>query len=93
MKLSLGAKSITLFVLSVLFLIILTFFESSLAGMSLTAERVTSVVILVVPGVVGAILGVLSIVRKEPRLWMAIFGIVLNMLFALFNIFVISFAG
>jgi hypothetical protein len=93
MKLSLGAKSITLFVLSVLFLLLLTVFEASLAGLSLTAERAISALLLVLPGVIGVAFGVLSIVRKESRLWMAILGILVNVLFALFHLLVISFAG
>ena len=67
MNLSLGAKSLTLFALSVLFLFLLTLFESSLSGMSLTAERILSALLLVLPGVIGIVLGVLSILRKEAR--------------------------
>jgi hypothetical protein len=49
--------------------------------------------LLVVPAVIGIVFGVLSIVRKEASRWMSILGILLNALFALFQIFVISFAG
>ncbi len=93
MKLSLGAKSIALFVLSVLFLLLLTVFESSLAGLSLTAERAISALLLVLPAVIGIVFGIRSITRKEPRTWVAILGVVLNVLFALFFIFLLSFAG
>ena len=93
MNLSLGAKSLTLFALSVLFLFLLTLFESSLSGMSLTAEKIFSALLLVLPGVIGIVFGVLSVVRKEARRGMAMLGILLNALFALFQIFVISFAG
>lgn len=93
MKLSLGAKSIALFVLSVLFLLLLTVFESSLAGLSLTVERAISVLLLVLPAVIGVVFGILSIMRKEPRPWVAILGILLNTLFALFFVFLLSFAG
>ena len=93
MKLSLGAKSMTLFALSVTFLILLTLFESSLAGMSVPAEKAISALLLVAPGVIGIVFGVLSILRKEASRWMAILGILLNVLFALFHVFVISFAG
>jgi len=93
MKLGLAAKSIALFVLSVLFLILLTVFEPSFSGMSLRAEKAISMLLLVLPGVIGVIFGVLSIIRKESKLWMAILGVLLNALFALFHIFVISFAG
>jgi hypothetical protein len=93
MNMSLGAKSLALFGVSVLFLILITLFESSLSGMSLSAEKILSALLLVVPAVLGIVLGVLSINRKETIRWMAILGIILNGLFALFQIFVISFAG
>ena len=90
MKLSLRATSLSLFVLSVLFLILLTLFESSLSSMSSTAERLLSVLLLVLPRVIGTVFGILSLIRKEPSPWIAVLGILLN---ALFHIFVISFAG
>ena len=93
MNTGLGAKSLALFAVSVLFLILITLFESSLSGMSLTAEKILSALLLVLPAIIGIVFGVLSITRKESSRWMAILGIVLNALFALFQIFVISFAG
>ena len=93
MNMSLGAKSLALFALSVLFLILITLFESSLSGMSLTTEKILSVLLLVAPAVMGMVLGVLGIIRGEAGRWMAISGLLLNALFALFQIFVISFAG
>lgn len=93
MNMGLGAKSLALFALSVLSLILITLFEASLSGMSLTAEKILSALLLVVPAVIGIVLGVLGVNRKEPNRWMAILGILLNTLFALFQIFVISFAG
>jgi len=93
MNIVLGAQSLALFAVSVLFLILITLFEASLSGMSLTAEKLLSALILVVPAVIGIVLGVLAINRKERNRWMAILGILLNTLFALFQIFVISFAG
>jgi hypothetical protein len=93
MNMDLGAKSLALFALSVLFLILITLFEASLSGMSLTAEKILSALLLVVPAVIGIVLGVLGVNRNEPNRWMAILGILLNTLFALFQIFVISFAG
>jgi hypothetical protein len=93
MKLSLGTKSLVFFLLSVLFLVLLTVFESSLAGLSLTTERILSLLFLVVPAMIGIVFGVLSILRKESRLWLGILGILLNALFALFHLFLLSFAG
>ena len=93
MKLSLATKSLILFVLSLIFLLFLTLFDSSLSGLSLIAERIISVLLLVVPAFTGVILGAMSLTRKESRPWVAILGILLNSLFALFHILVISFAG
>lgn len=93
MKMSLGARSLALFALSVLFLVLLTLFESSLRGLSITGERILSVLLLVVPALIGVVLGVLGIRCKEGGLWISALGILLNALFALFHIFVISFAG
>jgi|GEM_PF-1046608 len=93
MKLSLAAKSIALFVLSVLILVLLTVFESLLSGLSLTAERVISALLLVLPAVIGLAFGIRSIGRKEPKPWLGFLGILLNALFALFFILLLSFAG
>jgi len=93
MKWSFAAASLTLFVVSILFLLLLTLFESSLTNMSMTAERLVSAILLVLPGVVGVILGVISLLRKEAKRWMAVLGILLNALFALFFTFVLAFAG
>ncbi len=55
MKLNLGTTSLVLFLLSVLFLILLTIFESSLAGLSLSAERILSLLFLVLPAIIGVV--------------------------------------
>ena len=93
MKLTFGAKSLIVFGISILFLILITVFESLLSGFSNTAERILSLVLLVAPDIIGVVIGVLGVLRKEPRLWMAYLGILLNGLFALFQLLVISFAG
>lgn len=93
MNFSLGVKSLLLFVLSVVFLVLLTLFESSLTGLPAIAERIFSIVLLVSPWVIGILLGVMGIVRKETRSWIAYLGILLNAIFALFHLFVLSFAG
>lgn len=93
MKASLGAKSLALFAVSVLFLFLLTLFESSLLNLSITAERILSLLLLVLPAVIGVVFGVMGVRAKEDRLWMSVLGILLNALFALFQLFVVSFAG
>ena len=93
MKLSLGMQSTFLFILSLVFLFLLTLFEASLSGMSLTAERIISALLLVLPGVIGIVLGMMSILRKEPGVWVAVLGLILNGLFVLFQTAVLLFAG
>ena len=93
MRLSLGAKSLVLFVISLLSLMLLTLFESSLTDLSPAVERIISVLFFVLPGVIGVVFAVISILRNETRRWMAYLGILLNALFALFHIFVLSFSG
>ena len=58
MNLSLGVKSILLFVLSIVFLVLLTLFETALVGLTLTTERMLSLLLLVLPGVVYGCLGI-----------------------------------
>ena len=93
MKWSFAAASLTLFGLSILFLLFLTLFESALVNMSLSAERFVSAIFLVLPGIAGVILGVMSFLRNEPKRWLALTGIVFNALLALFHTFVLAFAG
>ena len=90
---NLGAKSLALFAVSVLFLFLLTQFESSLLSLSMAAERILSLLLLVLPAIIGVVLGMLGVRAKEDKPWMAVLGIILNALFALFNFFVLSFAG
>jgi hypothetical protein len=92
-KLSLGVQSLLSFLVSVLLLVLLTLFESSLTGLSLTAERIISLLLLVLPALLGIVFGIGSIVRKESRRWIGILGITLNAVFALFHLFLLSFAG
>ena len=93
MRFTLGTGSLLLFGLSCVFLLLLTLFEGMFSGVSNTVERIISLVLLVLPGSVGVILGIVSLVRKEPQRWLAALGILLNTLFALFHAFVIAFAG
>ena len=92
-KLSHGAISLILFVLSVIFLILLTLFESSLANLPLNVEKIISGLLLVLPGIIGILFGVSSLMHKEDRRWLAIISILLNSFFALFHIFLLAFAG
>jgi len=93
MNLSNGMKSLVLFVFSILALLLLTLFESALAGLSTSTERIISIVLLVLPSLAGVVFGVLGLVKKESRKWISIIGTLLNGIFAAFMTFVLSFAG
>jgi hypothetical protein len=93
MKRNFASTSILMFIISLAMLWVLTLFESFLSGLTPAMERLVSVLILVLPAVVGVVFGVLSLRRKEPTPWIAIAGILLNGAFAIFNVLVLSFAG
>ncbi len=93
MKPGLAIVSWLLLVLSILLLVAWTSFESALTGMSPGVERLITFFMLVLPALVGAVLGILSLRRKEGRAGLAISGIVLNALFAIFHLVLVLFAG
>lgn len=93
MKLGLAGGSLVLFAFSILLLVAWTTFESALSGMSSGAERLITFFMLVLPASAGAVLGTMSLARREGRAGMAITGIVLNTLFALFHLALVLFAG
>ena len=92
-KASFAAISLLLFGLSTTFWIVLTLGESMLLGLSPQVERLVTFLLLVLPAGIGVLLGVLSLRRKEGQAWMAGTGILLNLLFALFHLMIILFAG
>jgi hypothetical protein len=88
-----ATKSLLLFMVSVVFYVLLTVFESAFMGLPVTAERIITGLLLVLPGIIGVIFGVLSLVRREDNRWRGLTGIVLNAVFALFHMFLLGFAG
>jgi hypothetical protein len=92
-KRSLAAASVLLLALSILLLILLTIFESTLSGVSAGAERALTFLLLVLPAAVGTVLGILSLRRREGHVWLAGLGAALNSLFALFHLLLLAFAG
>lgn len=93
MKLNLAWTSMLLFILSLALLWTLTLFESFLSGLTMSMERLVSVLLIVLPAVIGVVCGILSLLRREPKPWIAVAGILLNGAFAIFNLLVLSFAG
>jgi hypothetical protein len=93
MKLSLAGKSMSLFVASVIVLVLYTMFESAMANTSLGAERLITFILFVLPAGAGAVLGGMSLARKEGRTLLAVTGLILNGLFALFHLMIVLIAG
>jgi hypothetical protein len=93
MKANLAASSLLLFGVSLVFFAGVTAFEGALAGVAPPVERVLTFLLLVLPAGIGAVLGVLSLKRKEGRPWIAATGILLNTLFAVFHLMIVGFAG
>lgn len=92
MKLNL-AGTLLLLGMSVVLLIGLTLFESTLAGMAPGVEKAVTFLLLVLPAAAGSVLGVMSLARKEGWAWLAVIGVVLNAVFALFHLAIVLFAG
>lgn len=93
MQLNFAGRSLFLFALALVALVTLTLFESALVGLSLMAERVITLLALVLLPAIGAALGVMSLIRKEGRTGLAIAGFILNTLFAIFHMMIVLFAG
>ena len=93
MKRSLSIFSLLLLAVSIIFLIIWTASESAFLGMSSITERIITFAMLVLPAGTGAVLGVMSLMHREGKAVLAITGIVLNTLFALFHLLLVLFAG
>ncbi|HET6597632.1 MAG TPA: hypothetical protein VFG81_18550 [Anaerolineales bacterium] len=93
MKRSLALVSLVLFGVSALLLLVWTASESAFLGMTAVAERIVAFVMLVVPAGLGAVFGVMSLIRKEGQKGLAIAGVLLNTLFAGFHLLVVLFAG
>jgi hypothetical protein len=90
---SLAGRSMALFGLCVLILVITTLTESAAGAMSLILQRVITLVGFVLPSTAGLVFGVLSLTRREGRPWLASAGIILNGLFAAFHLLIVLFAG
>jgi len=93
MRLSLSHGSLLLFGLVLILWILLTLFEATLVGMSLMAEKVLTFLLLVLPAGVGTVLGILSLLRKDGPVWVAVAGALLNGLFTFFHLMILAFAG
>ena len=93
MKPSLAVRSLLMFAVSITLLVLFTLADSEMARMPLGTQRLIALAALVIAPGFGSVFGLLSLIRKERRAWLAITGIVFNTLFAGFHLMVILFAG
>jgi hypothetical protein len=93
MQTNYARTSIVILGISYILLIALTAFESALLGTSPGVQRIFTLVLLVLPASVGSFFGALSLSYREGRTWLAITGIILNAVFAIFHLAIILFAG
>ena len=93
MQLGYAKTSLILLGVSILFLVAMTLFESALAGVSQSLERIITFLTLVLPAGVGTAFAAVSLGRREGKTWMALAALILNGLFALFHLALVLFAG
>jgi cytochrome bd-type quinol oxidase subunit 2 len=92
-KLRLAGWSLLLFALSVGMWLLLTAFEPMLLDLPQGVERILSLLLLVLPPAIGVFLATLSLRRREGSRGLAVSGILLNLLFAIFFLAIVLFAG
>jgi len=93
MKLNYAVRSFLTLILSIIFLVILTLLDSTIADLSAVMQRVITILALVITPLTGAVLGLMSFLRKDGSAWLAIICSIVNVLFALFFLAVVLLAG
>lgn len=93
MRFSLAGRSLLVFGICLGIMVLLTLLDPVLGAPSFAVQRTITFLGFVLPAGIGSVLGVMSLVRKEGRAWLAVTGIALNSLFALFHLMIIFFAG
>ena len=93
MKLNYAVRSLLILVLSIVFLLIFTLLDSTIADLSTMLQRVITILALVITPLIGTVLGVMSFLRKDGPAWLALICSAANALFSLFYLAVVFFAG
>ena len=89
-----GILSIALMFVPILTILIMDLLIYPLMGKPPTiVERISVVLLAVLPPFLGFIFAVIGLVRKEPRKWLHIIGLILNLLLSLHFGFLAAFAG
>ncbi len=89
-----GIYSIILMFIPVLSVVVLTFIlEPFVNNLSITIQRIIAVLTLLLPAVLGFILAVVGLVKKEDRKWIHIIGMIVNLLESLYFGLLVLIAG
>lgn len=89
-----GIASLALFIVALLiFVVTSTIFDASLGELSLSTQRWIGMATLVLPAVIGVVLGAIGLLQANQKKGLSLLGLILNALFALFFAAVLSFAG
>ena len=75
------------------FLITGVLLDSTLASVPTGTQRLMNIGLIILPTLLGTVLGVMALLHKPVRWLLAILAILLNGLTALFFIAIVSFAG
>lgn len=89
-----GIFSIILMFVPILSVVVLTFvFEPLVNNLSNTVQRIIAVLTLLLPAVLGFILAIVGLVKKERRKWIHVIGIIINLLEGLYFGLLVLIAG
>jgi hypothetical protein len=89
-----GVLSIILMFVPILTVVVIDEIIYPLIGKVPTnVERLSIVLFAVLPPLLGFIFSIVGLVRKEPRKWLLIIGLIFNLLQSLFFGFLAAFAG
>ena len=92
-SLSFMVKSLIVYGGCVILTIVLTIADSAFANTSVALQRAMTFFLLVVPAGIGTFFGVQSLRQDEDYKFLAVMGIILNLLFGLFHLAIVLFAG
>jgi uncharacterized protein YqhQ len=89
-----GILSIILMFVPILSVIVLSFIlEPLVRNLSNTIQRIISVLILLLPAVLGFIFAIAGLIKKERKRWLHVIGLIFNLLESLYFGLLVLIAG
>ncbi|MGD8405960.1 MAG: hypothetical protein PVJ21_20055 [Anaerolineales bacterium] len=89
-----GIYSIILMFVPILFVVVISFIlEPFVSNLSNTIQRIMAILTLFLPAVLGFVLAIVGLVRKERRKWIHIIGLIINLLESLYFGLLVLIAG